>query len=394
MTIKVPTNAAPWRDTCPESALSHLQLPAIDKMPDEMSYDVVIIGGGIAGLSTAQSVARAGASAVVLEAHPALALGASGKNAGILCAGINMPITYTPKGSPAAELWSATQQMLFTVLQEAQEIGCMLDVKRIGAMALATSKTAAKRLERETKARLSAGMSAELISAAEVDRLAAGYLDVNKVLQAMLLPDEGAIHPFTLLATLANKARKAGAQIYGNARVVSIDKNAEGWLISTDNDKRIQSRGIVSAVGPTVETTGRIFALSFKTAVPETCPVWWDANPYIYYDFRPGNGCLTVSGGRYGAPGTDKLDRSYHQKMTAATKQWVPALAEAEPDYCWAVDLHVAADLMPEIVVKDVNSLSIQGLGALGVLPGIVLGQQAGIQITKNILSKSSMVST
>ena len=80
--------------------------------------------------------------------------------------------------------------------------------------------------------------------------------------------------------------------------------------------------------------------------------------------------------------------------MTAATKQWVPALAEAEPDYCWAVDLHVAADLMPEIVVKDVNSLSIQGLGALGVLPGIVLGQQAGIQITKNILSKSSMVST
>lgn len=394
MTMKVPKNAAPWRDTCPEVVLSHLQLPAIDKMPDELSYDVAIIGGGFAGLSTAGAVARAGASVVVLEAADALAFGASGRNAGILCAGINMPITYTPKGSPAAELWSDTQEMLFAVLAEAKESGCFLDVKRIGAMALATSKTAAKRLERETKARLAAGMSAELISKSDVDRLAAGYLEVGKVVQAMMLPDEGAIHPWTLLATLANKARKAGAQIYGNARVVSKEKNSQGWLIVTENGKRIQCRGVVSAIGPTVDTTGRIFALSFKTDVPETCPVWWDANPYIYYDFRPGNGCLTVSGGRYGSPGTDKLDASYHQKMAAATRQWVPSLAHEQPDYCWAVDLHVAADLLPEIVEKGVNSLSIQGLGALGVLPGIVLGQQAGARITKDILLKSSMVST
>lgn len=392
--MKVPMNKAPWRDTCPEVVLSHLQLPAIDKMPDQLSYDVVIIGGGFAGLSTAGAVARAGASAVVLEAAPELACGASGRNAGILCAGINMPITYTPKGSPAAALWSATQEMLYSVLAEAKESGSFLHVMRIGAMALATSKTAAKRLERETKARLAAGMSAELISRQDVDRLAAGYLDVRRVQQAMLLPDEGAIHPWTLIATLANRARKAGAQIYGNASVISKEKNAGGWMITTANGKRVQCRAVISAVGPTVDTTGRIFALSFKTDVPDTCPVWWDANPYIYYDFRPGNGCLTVSGGRYGAPGTDKADKSYHEKMAAATRQWVPSLANVEPDYCWAVDLHVAADLLPEIVENDANSLSIQGLGALGVLPGIVLGQQAGDRITRAILLKSSMVST
>lgn len=394
MTMKVPMNAAPWRDTCPEVVLSHLQLPAIDKMPDELTYDVVIIGGGFAGLSTAGAAARAGASVVILEGAKELACGASGRNAGILCAGINMPITYTPKGSPAAALWSATQEMLYSVLAEAKESGTFLHVMRIGAMALATSKTASKRLERETKARLAAGMSAELISPHEVDRLAAGYLDVRRVHQAMLLPDEGAIHPWTLLATLANKARQAGAQIYGNARVVSKEKNSRGWMITTEKGKRIQCRGVISAVGPTVDTTGRIFALSFKTNVPDTCPVWWDANPYIYYDFRPGNGCLTVSGGRYGAPDTDKLDRSYHEKMAAATRQWVPSLANVEPDYCWAVDLHVAADLLPEIAENGENSLSIQGLGALGVLPGIVLGQQAGDRIARAILLKNSMVST
>lgn len=392
--MKVPTNAAPWRDTCPEVVQSHLQLPAIDGMPDELSYDVVIIGGGIAGLSAAESAARQGASVILLEAAPALAMGASGRNAGILCAGINMPITYTPKGSAAADLWSATQEMLFAVLKEAKESGSFLDVKRIGAMALATSKTAAQRLARETKARVAAGMSAELITRTDVDKLAAGYLNTKNVQQAMLLPDEGAIHPWTLLATLANKARRAGAQAYGNASVNSFVRNGDVWTVATHGGKRIKCKGIISAIGPTVETTGRIFALAFKTDVPDTCPVWWDANPYIYYDFRPGNGCLTVSGGRYGNPGIEKYDKKYHDKMAQATREWVPSLKEQSPEYCWAVDLHVAADLLPEIRELGEKHLSIQGLGALGVLPGIVLGQQAGVKISESIALKNSMVGT
>lgn len=378
-------NQAPWRDTASENVLSHLQLPSIQGMPDSLVYDVAIIGGGMAGLSSAQAFAQLGASAVVLEAQPALALGASGRNAGILCAGINMPITYTPKGSGAAELWSATQRKLLEVLEEAREQSSFIDVKRVGAMCLATSKTAAARLKRETKARLAAGMSAELITAAQVSKLSGGFIDVGNVLSAMMLPDEGAIHPFTLLATMANRARRLGCQIYGDARVDSVEPSTRGYTVKTSNGKTIQCRAVVSAVGPLEAPTGRIFALAFKVEIPENCPVWWDANPYIYYDYRPGNGCLTVSGGRYGTPGTTALDQQYHSKMAAATRQWVPTLSGLEPDYSWGVDLHVAPDLLPELVTVGDNWLSIQGLGALGVLPGLVLGERAAKQITTSL---------
>lgn len=378
-------NQAPWRDTASENVLSHLQLPSIEGMPNNLVYDVAIIGGGMAGLSAAQSFAQLGASTVVLEAQSALALGASGRNAGILCAGINMPITYTPKGSSAADLWSATQKKLFQVLEEAREKSSFIDVKRVGAMCLATSKTAAARLKRETKARLAAGMTAELIAPSDVSRLAGGFIDVSNVLLAMFLPDEGAIHPFTLLATMANRARRHGCQIYGEARVEKIEKTAGGYSVKTANGKTINCRAVVSAVGPLEAPTGRIFALSFKVEIPETCPVWWDANPYIYYDYRPGNGCLTVSGGRYGLPGTTKCDQQYHSKMAAATRLWVPALKNSEPDYGWGVDLHVAPDLLPELAVRGDNWLSIQGLGALGVLPGLVLGERAAQQITTSL---------
>ena len=60
-------NQAPWRDTASENVLSHLQLPSIEGMPNNLVYDVAIIGGGMAGLSAAQSFAQLGASAVAVS---------------------------------------------------------------------------------------------------------------------------------------------------------------------------------------------------------------------------------------------------------------------------------------------------------------------------------------
>jgi len=380
-----PAEFAPWLESCSDFVRSHLQLPSVEEVGPQLSYDIAIIGGGIAGLSALGAAAASGLSCVLLEGAAALGMGASGRNAGIFCAGINMPITYTPKGSPAEALWNATQRKLLAILDEAKQPGSMLDVRRIGAVALATSATATKRLVQEVKARLAAGMSAEMVTGADIEKVTAGFLDVSSVHGAMLLPDEGAIQPLTLLATLANRARRDGAQLYGKASVERIEKGKDGFALHLAANKKVKCNGVISAVGPILNATGRIFALSFRYDPPSNCPVWWDANPYIYYDYRPGNGFLTVSGGRYGAAGTDSQDAKYHVKMAQAARKWVPALAGQEPSHAWAVDLNVAPDLLPEIKTIEENHLSVQGLGALGVLPGIVLGAQAAQQLSSRL---------
>src|SRR5271170_4189812 len=51
--------------------------------------NVAVIGGGVVGCAVAHALARRGVSAVLLEAEPGLALGASGANSGILHTGFD-----------------------------------------------------------------------------------------------------------------------------------------------------------------------------------------------------------------------------------------------------------------------------------------------------------------
>jgi glycine/D-amino acid oxidase-like deaminating enzyme len=115
--------------------------------------------------------------------------------------------------------------------------------------------------------------------------------------------------------------------------------------------------------------------------------LFWDAAPYTYTDFRPGNARLTVSGGRYGKAGVTRHDTSYHKRLADAARHWLPELAEQEPAYTWAVDLAVAADMVPTLrdMREEAPGFAIEGLGSLGVLPGIMLGQQAGKELVARL---------
>ena len=54
-------------------------------------YDAIIIGGGVIGLSTLRSSLLAGYNTILIERNPHLCNGASGRNLGILCTGVDAP---------------------------------------------------------------------------------------------------------------------------------------------------------------------------------------------------------------------------------------------------------------------------------------------------------------
>lgn len=374
----------PWWQGLDEAAYVQLKLPAIETLTLH-SFDVGVIGGGVAGLSAALSARQAGASVLVLEREAMLGYGATGRNAGILSAGINMHLVDLPLNGPAAAFWPATTKMLLSLVHEARQPDAIFAASLTGAISLAESASAARKLAREARARVQMGLRAEMWTARQVAEATAGRLNTQSVVGALWLPDEGRLQPLTLLAHLAQKARAIGVQFAGQAEVTSTEEiqqkaGSHCWQVMLSNGITIDAAMLIHAVGPTSQPNARIFALAFGADLPATFPLFWDAAPYTYTDFRPGNGRLTVSGGRYGKVGGTRYDDNYFKRLAAAARRWLPELTGTEPPYTWAVDLAVTADMIPTLrsTGNRAPAYAIEGLGSLGVLPGMVLGQRVG----------------
>ncbi|MBS1988892.1 MAG: FAD-dependent oxidoreductase [Cyanobacteria bacterium SZAS LIN-3] len=401
----------PWWQDLSTALKQALDLPTAQSEPDlcrnllAQDWDLIVVGAGVAGLATALEAARLELKVLCLEAGETLGLGATGRNAGIMCAGINMPIALAPQDAESGQLWRQTAVTLKEIQVLAGQKDSLVQVTKRGGLGLARSKTAVKRLEQEARARTAAGLNAHMIDCTEVKKMSGGRLNLEGVQAAICYPDEGSIQPLSLLAQLATDALRAGAKFIGAAPVREATEVESGggrhWELTLADGGKVKSRALIRATGPTAAPTARIYALSFNCDLPADFPLFWDAAPYVYYDFRAGNGRLTASGGRYGKVGSSAaVDARYHANMAAASRQWLPELAAVEPMHTWSVDIEVAHDLVPHLTPLGkaekwhkhdhqlCSGYSIDGLGALGVIPGIVLGREASRRLATSMAVK------
>lgn len=174
----------------------------------DVTADVAVVGGGIAGVATAYFLAGAGARVVLLEAR-GIAEAASGRNAGFLLAGVaeNFVAASLRYGDERAlRIWMLTRrtQRLVRDLMERHAIDC--DLRWNGSDQVAGDEE--EWAEVEESARRLAGHGVAV--AVDPARRAATYAD------------DGELHPVKWVRGLARAAAERGAQIHEDTKVVEI----------------------------------------------------------------------------------------------------------------------------------------------------------------------------
>ncbi|WP_255499531.1 MULTISPECIES: FAD-binding oxidoreductase [Aeromicrobium] len=173
--------------------------------------DVVVVGGGVMGLSTAFHLAAAGVERVVLVERDALGAGSTCKAAGgvrsLFSDEIN--IRLGQRGLETFERFGADFD---------QEI----DLHQVGYLLLAQDTATMEAFERNAELMTALGLQARLVDVAEAARLSP-LISTEGLVGGLLSPRDGHCTPESVVQGYARAARRAGATVHTGTRVTGIE---------------------------------------------------------------------------------------------------------------------------------------------------------------------------
>ncbi|MEP7206821.1 MAG: FAD-dependent oxidoreductase [Casimicrobiaceae bacterium] len=250
---------------------------------------IVIIGGGIAGVSTAYHLAKLGVRDVLLLEQGRLTCGTTWHAAGLV---------GQTRATRNATRMSRYGIELYASLEK--ETGLATGWKQCGSLNVASTPERMILLRRQMARAKSFGIEFEFVSPADIARIAP-ILRTDDLQGGVWIPGDGKANPTDLTQSLARGARLAGATLLEGMRVTGVDtagRRVRGvrWQ-SGDDQGTIACDTIVNCGGQWARALGRMSGVTVPLyaaehfyavtkAIPGVTPdlpVIRDPDGFIYY---------------------------------------------------------------------------------------------------------------
>lgn len=261
--------------------------------PLPSTADVVVIGGGAIGSSTAFHLSEAGAGDVVLLDQGALAGGSTSKAAGGFRTQFSDPLNV-----------AISQRSRDLLLGFADRPGWDIDVRQVGYLFLLTSEAEVEVFEDAAALQRSMGLDTQMLTP-DVAREIVPLLTVGDVLAASYSPGDGTATPEALVHGYAAGLRRHGGIVRTGCRVTAIETRA-GEITAVHTTEGIIATGaVVCAAGTWSKEIGAMVGVDLpveplRRQIVFTEPVP-DLEPVVpltidlasgYYFHREGEGLL------------------------------------------------------------------------------------------------------
>ena len=235
-------------------------LPDFATLAGAVEADLLVIGGGFAGLSTALHAAEAGLSVVLVEAER-IAWGASGRNAGFVVpnfAKVDPDGIRARLGEPADKLIrmaAGSSDLVFNLIAR-HKIDCA--AQQVGWIQPSHCQAAYAKAQDRVRQWASMARPVEVLDRAAVTLLTGvagwcgGWMDRSG----------GVLNPVGYARGLARAAGGAGVQIYQQSPVTGLRRIGQDWHATTPAGKIIARRVVMATnayVGDLWPNLGRSF---------------------------------------------------------------------------------------------------------------------------------------
>jgi glycine/D-amino acid oxidase-like deaminating enzyme len=329
--------------------------PARPALRGSVEADVCVIGGGLAGLTTALELARRGRAVAVLEARR-MAWAASGRNGGFVSNGFaeSMDKVKSRVGLEAAQALYRLSQFGTEFVR--REIADGEPAIRMGdgwLSAVRHDDAAGKQASVAAMAR-DYGQELSFLDVPEVRQL----LDTPRYFQASLDATAFHMHPLRYALMIAGKAEEAGARLFEDTQAVSVAESGGGWVVTTSGGS-LRCRDVVYCVSALDRRLHRPIGralLPVATYVAVTEPLVQDAirtRGAVSDSRRAGNYYRLIDEGRilWGGAITTRVSppRRLAERMRRDMVSVYPQLGTPRIDHAWSGIMGYARHFMPLI---------------------------------------------
>lgn len=345
-----------WLDTAPP-------FPDRTGKPLPERADLVVIGGGLTGLSTAYHTARKGAHVVLVEKDK-VGSGASGRNGSMCTQGITIGTGEARERygqQRARELYDAFREAVDVMeeLTQKEQIDC--DFQRSGRLGVAykpqhfdsmqaTQRDLAENFGHETR----------LLSKSELrSELGSDYYH-----GALLDPLSAALHVGKYVHGLAEAAERAGAEIHERNAATALTRTPDGGFLVETLQGTIRARQVMAAtdaytdkampwfrkrlinVGSFIVVTEPLGEARARELIPNGRLVVDSKNIGHYIRLTPDNR-LAFGGRARFAPSNPASDLKSGDVLKQELAEIFPQLADVRIDYVWGGSVGFSYDRIP-----------------------------------------------
>lgn len=327
-----------WLDRAPETTS--------DSLPAEASYDDVVVGAGLTGLTTALLLARSGRRVAVVEARHVGAVATGNTTAKLsLLQGTHLSRVARHQSRRVAQAYvDANREGMEWLLRFCEDHG--VDVQRRPAVTYAADASERATVERELAAARSLGLPVRW-----EERLDTPFPNAGGV----VLDDQAQFDPMDVLTALVAEVRRHGGTVTQGRRVRRVSLRGRPRL-HLEGDVELSAEHVVLATGVPVLDRGlyfakvepqRSYALAFAdVAAPEGMYLSGGSDSRSVRDAPRSDGTALLVGGSGHVVGRTDSELAHLDRLREWTASYFPGARET---HHWSAQDYASHDGVPYV---------------------------------------------